>query len=141
MPLDFSECSNHALDYATSFAERLGSSLVLLNVVEPAPGGENYLTVTPALDETNERLVEAGRERLIEMRQRHVGHRTECEVLARMGRVHSEITDTAEALGTDLIIMGTHGHSGLKHVVLGSTAEKVVRHATCPVLTVRHPMS
>jgi nucleotide-binding universal stress UspA family protein len=48
-----------------------------------------------------------------------------------------EITRAAEELNTDLIIIATHGHTGLKHVVLGSTAENVVRHAPCPVLTVR----
>jgi universal stress protein A len=57
--------------------------------------------------------------------------------LSRMGRAHSEIPDTAKALGADLIVMGTHGYTGLKHMLLGSTAERVVRQAPCPVLTVR----
>jgi nucleotide-binding universal stress UspA family protein len=61
------------------------------------------------------------------------------EILVRIGHAHSEIPDTASALNVDLIVMGTHGYAGLKHVLLGSTTERVVRHAACPVLTVRLP--
>jgi nucleotide-binding universal stress UspA family protein len=56
-----------------------------------------------------------------------------------MGHAYSEIPDTAKAMGADLIVIATHGYTGLKHVLLGSTAERVVRHAPCPVLTVRQP--
>jgi universal stress protein A len=137
VPVDFSECATAALAYAVSFAGQLDASLVLLHIVEPAVGGETYLTLTPTLDDTNEHLVEAARERLQAVRQRHIGQQNS-EILVRIGWAPSEIADTAQALGADLIILGTHGHSGLKHVLLGSTAEKVVRQAGCPVLTVRH---
>jgi nucleotide-binding universal stress UspA family protein len=57
--------------------------------------------------------------------------------MVRIGSAWQEITEIARDRDIDLIIIGTHGYTGLKHLVLGSTAEKVVRHAPCPVLTVR----
>lgn len=139
VPVDFSDCSLRALDYALALAEQFGSKIILLHIVEPAVYPENYLVASPALDETNQNLLESARERLLALSQKRIGHRVPAETLARMGRAHSEIPDTAKALGADLIILGTHGYTGLKHVLLGSTAERVVRHAPCPVLTVRHP--
>jgi universal stress protein A len=139
VPVDFSDCSLRALDYALALAERFGSKMILLHVVEPAVYPENYLVASPALDETNQNLLESARERLVALTHKRIGHRCPAESLVRMGRAHSEIPDTAKALGADLIILGTHGYTGLKHVLLGSTAERVVRHAPCPVLTVRYP--
>ncbi len=138
VPVDFSDCSLRALDYAIALAEPFGSRLILLHVVEPAVYPENYLVASPALDETNQNLLESARERLLELTQKRIGHRLPVETLVRMGRAHSEIPDTAQAMGADLIILGTHGYTGLKHVLLGSTAERVVRHGPCPVLTVRY---
>lgn len=139
VPVDFSDCSLRALDYALALAEQFGSKIILLHIVEPAVYPENYLVASPALDETNQNLLESARERLSALSHKRIGHRLPAETLVRMGRAHSEIPDTAKALGADLIILGTHGYTGLKHVLLGSTAERVVRHAPCPVLTVRYP--
>lgn len=137
VPIDFSVCSLQALDYAMGFAERFKAVIVLLHVVEPTVHPDNYLNVAPALDESNQNLVEIGRERLEALAQERIAERLTAETLVRMGRAYSEIPDTAKALGADLIIIATHGYSGLKHVLLGSTTEKVIRTASCPVLTVR----
>ncbi len=137
VPIDFSDCSSKALDYALAFAEQFEASLILLHVVEPAVYPENYLVVQTAADEMNQDLVQAGRERLAALSRKRIGGKVPSETLVRLGRAHSEIPDTARALGADLIIIGTHGYTGLKHVLLGSTAERVVRYASCPVLTVR----
>lgn len=137
VPIDFSDCSVRALDYAMALAASFGARITLLHVVEPTPPPQSYLGVTPPLDETNQALVEAGRERLAALGKKRIGTRLRAETLVRVGRAHSEIPDTASALGADLIVMGTHGYTGLKHVLLGSTAERIVRHAHCPVLTVR----
>lgn len=137
VPFDFSDSAHAALEYAACFAEQFKASLVLFHVVEPSVVSEHYLQMTPVLDETNAHLVEGARERLVKVCGRKIGNRLPCEVLVRIGRAPSEIVDTARALGVDLVIMSTHGHSGIKHALLGSTAEKVVRHAACPVLTVR----
>ena len=138
VPVDFSDCSLRALDYAIALAMQFNSKIILLHVVEPAVYPENYLVVSPTLDETNQNLLQSARERLAELCHRRIGHRIPAESLVRMGRAHSEIPDTAKALGADLIVLGTHGYTGLKHVLLGSTAERVVRHGPCPVLTVRY---
>ena len=137
VPIDFSDCSLRALDYAIALGLSFGAKLTLLHVVEPTPHPQSHLGVTPPLDETNQTLVEAGRERLAALGKKRIGTRLRTETLVRMGRAHSEIPDTASALGADLIVVGTHGYTGLKHVLLGSTAERIVRHAHCPVLTVR----
>lgn len=137
VPIDFSDCSLGALDYALAFGEKFGTRITLLHVVEPAIFSENYLVTPGTLDETNQNLVAAGRERLAPLQGRVSGRGLPVALLVRMGRAQSEITDTAKAIGADLIVMGTQGYSGLKHVLLGSTAERVVRQASCPVLTVR----
>jgi universal stress protein A len=139
VPIDFSECSVRALDYALAFAEQFAAKIILLHVVEPAVYPENYLAAPATLQEVQENLVQVGREHLAELSRKRLGHRIEAELLVRIGRAHSEIPDTAKAMGADLIVIGTHGHTGLKHVLLGSTAERVVRYAACPVLTVRYP--
>jgi universal stress protein A len=139
VPIDFSECAAKAVDYAAVFAEHFQAKLILLHVVEPAVYPENFLVLPLPLDETNQNLVETARERLDGLARKRIGHKVPVETLVRAGRACSEIPDTARALGADLIIIGTHGYTGLKHALLGSTAERVVRHAACPVLTVRHP--
>ena len=138
VPIDFSECSLHTLNLALSFAERFKARVVLLHVVEPTMYPENHTGLSAAFDQANQSLVTAAREQLESLARKHFTS-TPMEVLVRIGHAHSEITDTANALGSDLIIISTHGYTGLKHVLLGSTAEKVLRHAHCPVLTVRSP--
>jgi nucleotide-binding universal stress UspA family protein len=138
VPIDFSDCSAAALDYALALAQKLESKIMLLHIVEPAAYPENYLLTPATLDEANQNLMAAGREKLATLEQKAKGHERSIETLVRMGRAQSEIPDTAKAIGADLIVLGTHGYSGPKHALLGGTAERVVRQAPCPVLTVRH---
>jgi nucleotide-binding universal stress UspA family protein len=138
VPIDFSGCSLGALHYALALAEKFAAKLIFLHVVEPAVYPQNYLITPATLDETNQNLLAVARERLAEVKQKATARGLPSETLVRMGRAQSEISDTAKATGTDLIVMGTHGYSGLKQVLLGGTAERVVRHSPCPVLTVRH---
>jgi nucleotide-binding universal stress UspA family protein len=81
--------------------------------------------------------VQAEQERLGDLLKKRAGHRGGTEILVRIGRATSEIPDTAKALGVDLIILGAQGESPLKSVPLGSTVERVLRQASCPVLSVR----
>lgn len=118
-------------------ARNFHARLVLLHVVEPAVYPDSYLVAASTLEETSDKLMAASRERLAAIRERPALQGLSVELLVRMGRAQSEIPDTAKATGSDLIVMGTHGYSGLKHVLLGGTAERVVRHSQCPVLTVR----
>lgn len=139
VPVDFSTFSAKALDYAVAFGEQFQAGLVLLHVVEPMVYPENYMTIPGVSDDINTSLIKAAEERLGAQRDRVQSDRLEVQVMSRVGRPYLEITEAAREVGADLIILGTHGHTGLKHVLLGSTAERVVRHAPCPVLTVRDP--
>jgi len=142
VPIDFSECSLCALNYALALAKKLEADLVLLHIVEPAvyiDNAENNLLAPTLPDETNQQLMTASRERLMALKEEVARCGIAVETLVRMGRAQSEIPDTAKATGVDLIVMGTHGHSGIKHALLGGIAERVVRHSSCPVLVVRQP--
>ena len=138
VPIDFSDCSLGALEYALALAKKIGAEIMLLHVVEPPVYGENYMKTTASLEDGNQDLLNQGRERLAELSQKTTAQGCHAEALVRMGRAQSEITDTAKAIGTDLIVIGTHGSSEPKLSLLGGTAERVVRHSLCPVLTVRH---
>jgi universal stress protein A len=134
VPLDFSEISEKALRYAIKFAAQFGSSVTLLHVIQPMvyPADFGYPpTLVDSLDDT---MQQAAKERLQAMAGRAP---VEMHTMIRLGQPYHEITIAARELEVDLIIITTHGHTGLKHALLGSTAERVVRHAPCPVLTLR----
>jgi nucleotide-binding universal stress UspA family protein len=134
VPTDFSPTADRALEYARALAERIGTSLLLLHVIEDplvieGLVAETYLAATPSLKAA-----------LLTEAQAQLGQRTKAgdrsEVL--FGHGASAITDYALNHAIDLIVMGTHGRTGLAHLIIGSVAERVVRTASCPVLTVRH---
>ncbi|MEX0717529.1 MAG: universal stress protein [Planctomycetaceae bacterium] len=138
LPTDFSENSHLALNYASAFAEKFGAELHLLHVVQdlvamvPEPG----LAFPPPGDYMNELKASAEQSlaRLPDPQPSSVGTVVRD---VRQGPPFVEIIRYAREQEIDLIVMGTHGHTGLAHVFLGSVAEKVVRKAPCPVLTVR----
>ncbi len=137
VPVDFSACSDKAVEYARAFAEQFGAELMLLHVVEPVVYPETYAPTTDGGDELNRHLLSSAENRLTRQSESLRGSGLNVRTLARVGRPFVEISELAREAGVDLIILGTHGYTGLKHVLLGSTAERVVRHAPCPVLTVR----
>lgn len=134
---DFSEASEGAVDYGCTLAKRLGSVVHLIHVVENphlGPGGATLWNYSlPAL---KERLEGEAEERMAALTAPHESHLT-IERVARVGQPWVEIVEYAREHGIDLIVMGTHGHGAVAQVLLGSVAERVVRHAPCPVLTVR----
>jgi nucleotide-binding universal stress UspA family protein len=139
-PLDFSESSDHALRYAAAMAEQFHAELILLHVVEPilaALPGDPMLPNTQQADIDD--LVDACRERL----DRAVGtvatDGLKVQPLVLNGMPFVEIIRCARDREADLIVLGTHGRSGLAHLLIGSVAERVVRKAPCPVLAVKHP--
>ena len=129
VPVDFSDCSIKALEYAIPFAKQFDAELVLLNVIEPYPPVPQMELVDVEMIQDSLRDLETLRE--------EVGDDILCRSDVRTGIPHVEIVQEAKQNGIDLIILATHGYKGLSHVFLGSTAEKVVRNAPCPVLTVR----
>lgn len=138
VPLDFSEQSLKALHYAVRFAEQFGAELILQNVVQPVvyPSELGYVAdEIPLLSE--QALVKSARQRIEKLAQEAVMPPLKVQTLVSIGNPFHEITSAALERKVDLIVIATHGYTGLKHVLMGSTAEKVVRHAPCPVLTVR----
>lgn len=140
VPTDFSKSSGNALSYAVAFAEKFGAKLTLLHVVQDLTWFiPEAILAAPASIPPAEQFHTAALtalERLIKSLNLP-GINAQAEV--RQGAPFHAIIEFAREQNIDLIVMGTHGHTGLAHVLVGSTAEKVVRKAPCPVLTVRHP--
>jgi len=135
VPTDFSEASEKAVEYAKKFAEQYNAHLTLLYVVEPVTYPD--FAYTPLLIE-NDKLVKAAERNLAGLPARAgIPENVVRKTLVRTGIPFREITDAARTLKMDMIIISTHGRSGLARAILGSTTERVVRHATCPVLVVR----
>jgi universal stress protein A len=139
VPVDFSKDSLNAVAYATEFAQPFGAELLLLYVVEPI----YYATPTDpyAVNANVATLIEEQR-RLGEEQLARIGADLEKKgqrfrTLIKSGSPPQQIADTAERQHVNMIIMATHGRTGLAHMFMGSVAEKVVRTASCPVLTVR----
>ena len=137
VPVDFSAHSILSLEYAVALARRFHASLELLHVVDD-PATAAWAAEGAVLDVTGIRaaLVDDAERQLAEYRTRE-GLDVPAITTVRIGSPASAIVEHAQAVGTDLIVMGTHGRNGLAHLFLGSVAERVLRHASCPVFTVR----
>jgi nucleotide-binding universal stress UspA family protein len=139
VPTDFSKFSQNALTYAVAFAEKFGADLYLLHVVQDlalfVPTEVTAAAVVPPVEKLTA-AADTALQRVVDETplQGLTVHRE-----VREGNPFYEIVRFATEADIDLIVMGTHGHTGLAHVLLGSVTEKVVRKAPCPVLTVRHP--
>ena len=137
VPLDFSPLAGHALERAKEYGEAYGSKLVLVHAVEPIIQPVEYAIVPSEMAEINLRQVAASKKRLEEVKSGLESEGLDCEIEVKLGRPWQVIVDTAKAKKAELIIIPTHGYGGIKHLLLGSTAERVVQHAECAVLVVR----
>lgn len=136
VPLDFSPPARQALEVAAAFARQFKAKLTLLHVVEPV-AMPDFVASSPLVLE-NDQLMAAAKQALGSMvKAAKIPTGTVEKLLVRSGSAFHEIAAAAGTLKVDLIIISTHGYTGLKHVLLGSTTERVVRHAPCPVLVVR----
>jgi nucleotide-binding universal stress UspA family protein len=136
-PTDFSAPSKKAFRYATKFAEQFGATLTLLHVVEPIVLLKEAYGFAEVPDIASAGLRKDVISKLATLAQKEIEELVPVKPLVRSGKPYQEIVDVAKERDIDLIIIATHGYSGLKHLFLGSTAERVVRHAPCPVLIVR----
>jgi nucleotide-binding universal stress UspA family protein len=140
VPIDFSKHSEVALNYAVALAEKFGAELFLLHVVQDlALFIPDAVAVAPPIAPPVEQFIAAAREALERVTEVNALKSLTVHRDVREGTPFYEIIRFAKEKDVDLVVMGTHGHSGLTHVLLGSVTEKVVRKAPCPVLTVRHP--
>lgn len=135
VPIDFSEHSKHALDYAARFAETFKAELLLLYVVEPTIYPADFSFGQVAMPDFENELKERGEKGLKELASSQ--GRVRSRTMVRTGKPFLEIIHAAQEEKTDLIIIATHGHTGVEHILFGGTAEKVVRKAPCEVLVVR----
>jgi len=139
-PTDFSEHSKHAFTYALSFAREYGAQLHMLHVVEDVQYLANaYMFDVPMMPSFTD-MEENRQKEMEEFIEREVTDASiKIEKSIRHGRPFLEIIQAAKDESVDLIVIATHGRGGLEHALFGSTAEKVVRKAPCPVLSIRLP--
>lgn len=147
-PTDFSKFSGFALEWAAYLAQCMKADLTLLHVIPEEEGkiieeiiGEGAVVHIPKGIRQN--VVEDRQKKLKEQFNMVVSNDLKrsirVEEMTRIGVPFLEIIKVAKEKDVDLIVMGTHGRTGLAHVLIGSVAEKVVHNAPCPVLTVKHP--
>jgi nucleotide-binding universal stress UspA family protein len=137
VPIDFSMHSKNALKFAIPMAEQVGAELRLVYVVEPTVYPADLGFGQVVLPGVEDELREKGSEELKELIREEIKGRVKASSTVRTGRPHQEILHEAEERNVDLIIVATHGHTGVEHMLFGSTAERIVRNAHCPVLTIR----
>jgi len=135
-PVDFSPASQNGLQHAVRFAHEFGAELTLLYVLEPTPAA-NFVAIpgTIPFPETDFSKAEKNLRALAASVRTDGAERPHWNV--RAGLPSHEIVEAAKEAGIDLIVIATHGYTGWKHFCIGSTAERVVRAAPCPVLVVR----
>jgi len=133
VPLDLSEMSLKSLKYAEPFAKLFGAKLTLLHVVQPIDQGatlECPAYFTPNHAGILKKLLE-------DIRVMKISPELPVDITVRHNFIFDGILEVAREIRADLIITTTHGYTGLKHLMMGSTAENIVRRAPCPVLVVR----
>ncbi|MCP4265255.1 MAG: universal stress protein [Candidatus Brocadiaceae bacterium] len=141
-PIDHSNCSKEALKYAVSFARKDKAKLLLLHVIDIRTFNEGSGAMYGVLDSMptqipNEETLEQLRVKLLDCIPEEIRDDMDVEAIVAQGVPFAEIISTAKEKEIDMIVIGSHGRTGISHMMLGSVSEKVVRKAPCPVLTVR----
>ena len=137
VPIDFSAHSLKAVEYATDLAQTFNSRLYFLHVIEQEIHPSFYAAGVTSIFEIDHDLKERVVQNMQEFVEDFLDESMTTEYVVREGKAHREIVEFAKEKGMDLIVIATHGLSGLEYLLLGSTTEKVVRWATCPVFTVK----
>ena len=147
-PTDFSNFSGFALEWAADLAYVLKAQLLLLHVVSEEEGkiiseimGDGAIAQVPV--GIRENVMEDRKKKMKEQFEAaissHIKQGLALKEIIRIGVPFLEIVRVAKEEEVDMVVMGTHGRTGLSHAFIGSVAEKVVHHARCPVLTIKHP--
>jgi nucleotide-binding universal stress UspA family protein len=134
---DFSEISEYAFDYALTLAEKFGSRLIIIHVINEPVDLRGFYVPHISFDSI-EREIASSAEKMMDkfcgQKLKSFANFEKCTV---SGIPYEEVLRKAEAEQVDLIVLGTHGRAGIDHFLFGSTAERVVRRSSCPVMTVR----
>ncbi len=136
-PIDHSDCSKEALKYAVSLAMKDEAKLLLLHVIDIRSFSEGLDAMSKPLPD--EVTLEQLRVKLLDCIPEEIRDDMDIEAIVTQGIPFAEIISVAKEKEIDMIVIGSHGRTGLSHMMLGSVSEKVVRKAPCPVLTVRQP--
>lgn len=140
VPIDFSDYSKNALRYSVNFAKSISAKMFLIYVIEPMIYPADFSMGQIAIPAADIDMTKRAQEELNTLANNEIDNSIAVEVIIKSGKPFVEIIETASEIDADLIIIATHGHTGVEHLLFGSTAEKVVRKAPCPVLTLREPL-
>jgi nucleotide-binding universal stress UspA family protein len=136
---DFSESSANAFRYAFEMAGKFSSRLVLVHVINEPVDLRGFYVPHISFDNLEKEIADGAEKLMEQFCAENIPAQFNFEKHVVTGIPYEEIVSKADACNADLIIMGTHGRKGLDHMLFGSTAERVVRAARCPVMTVRLP--
>jgi nucleotide-binding universal stress UspA family protein len=141
LPTDFSGCANYALPYAAAIARAVEATVICVNVVEPIVPAVGYTGMAEAMPiaEMSEQMEESAERELPDVMSCEELRGLKVEEVIGHGDAAAEIVRVADEQNVDLIVISSHGRTGLGRIIFGSTAEAVVRHARCPVLVVKPP--
>lgn len=140
VPIDFSEYSKPAISFSKDLAKIFNSELILVHVVEPILYPPDFSMGQVALPPLTIDIDSAAKEELERLIKNEIRDEFKASSIIRTGKPFVEIVDAAIELDIDLIVISSHGRTGVEHILFGSTADKVVQKAPCPVLTVRDPL-
>lgn len=137
LPTDFSEGSEAAVSYVLSLAGKYDAHIDILHIIHEYGDMTDFYVPHISYDVIEKGMEEAARTNMEHFCKENIEGKAEFEIHTRKGTPFLEIIEAARDLESDLIVMGTHGRTGIDHILFGSTAEKVVRKSPVPVLTVR----
>ena len=134
---DFSEGSDYAFQYALSLAKQFDSKLLVIHIINEPVDLRGFYVPHISFDKLEEEIEQGAQKLMEQFCRKHMQGFENFETFVLPGIPYDEIIKKATEFDADLIIMGTHGRTGLDHVLFGSTAEKVVRKSSIPVMTIR----
>ena len=137
LPTDFSEGSVAVIPYVLSLAKKYDANIDILHVIHEFIDMTDFYVPHISYDVMEEGMETAARENMQKFCSEHFEGKVDFKVHTRKGTPFLEIINAARELDTDLIVMGTHGRTGIDHILFGGTAEKVVRKSPVPVMTIR----
>ncbi|MEE9543293.1 MAG: universal stress protein [Thermodesulfobacteriota bacterium] len=137
---DFSDASTDAFSYALSMARNYNAKLTILHVVDTSTDASGFYLPHISFKNLDKEMKSSAMAMLEKNYKRRLNAHKKYEFVVLSGNPHKEIIKYTDKTGADLVVMGTYGHSGIDRLVFGSTTERVLREAKCPVLAI-HPMS
>jgi len=139
--IDFSESSDFAFEYALTLARQFQAELIVMHVINEPVDLRGFYVPHISFEQLEKEIEEGAVKMMEKFCQTKMGDFSRFTTVVSAGIPYEEVLRKAEEAGVSLIVLGTHGRTGIDHLIFGSTAERVVRSATCPVLTIRMPVS